>query len=792
MKFTKSFFSNNYQTMTLNEIQNYKGHLSEIILPDFKISPYFDFDVDSNIPEDWEKGTLSLIEKAKEDMRCLFGDDVEMAIESRSGPKKLSIHIVCTNTKKLTPIEIRKAIETHVIFNGKMNCDLDMSVYRNGISKFIVAGKPKENCDGRIPIIVQGDLEDFILTKDYPGDEQYLTQKEKIEQNGHIKENKSVGLKIKNKKIIKNKSMAKKIISLELQTLLNLISADDYDVYVKVGMFLKGNDYTVLDWGTWASKSEKYDSSEVEYKWSTFSTSSKITLKTIDFLARRNIEEYLVAFKIDELKQLFLDLSEASCAEFLAENVFQDTLKIFDTDKGDCWYYNESKQLWSISKVKALTNSVNTNLKKLLAKVSIVNSEELKTVLHSSEKQIEDLKSQQALYKKAGKVLNTLSFCNNVLGFLKGSPNLYDELFYKKFSSNKNLLAVNNGCVDLTTGVLRPRGYTDYFTNAIEFDYNPEANTSDFAGFIKEIFTHEEIKDTNSLVEYVNKALGYMSTKETKEQVMFMATGFGSNGKGVLTNCLVAVLGENVADGGSTLLDKKVLESANSASPALMALENRTLCIINEVEESLELGSVFKKIVDSGRITGRHLHGNLRTFPITHKLFVNANDVPKIPSTDNSYKRRMRIIPCKNNYKNKAECIGNDKVKDLGLETRLLSNPEGILKYLVDCAKSYYDNGGLGELPIDMEEFKKEIIAESDWSEGLEFTNNTSDTVSPKRFMAYLKSLDHLSGRTRVTGKYVHKMLELGATRDTNSVWCGVKIKDDEYDDDNLSCLSFD
>ena len=52
MKFTKSFFSNNYQPMTVSEIKDHKGHLSEIILPDFKISPYFDIDVDSNIPED--------------------------------------------------------------------------------------------------------------------------------------------------------------------------------------------------------------------------------------------------------------------------------------------------------------------------------------------------------------------------------------------------------------------------------------------------------------------------------------------------------------------------------------------------------------------------------------------------------------------------------------------------------------------------------------------------------------------------------------------------------------------
>jgi len=796
MKFTKAFKSNNYQTMTIDEIKNWKGHLSEIILNDFKIKPYFDIDVKDNVPENWEKGTEDLIKNAKEDMCSLYGPNVEIAIESRSGPKKLSLHlVVCKNAMCMIPTEHKKIIQNHEIFNGKLKCDYDMGIYNNGIGKFRVAGKPKPTCDGRIPVIVQGNLEDFILTKDYPGDEEYLTQTEKSEKYGNIKDEKIVSLKLKKNKKNKNKEMNNEIIPIgpHLQKLLNLIPADDYDVYLKVGMFLKGNQYSILDWGLWASKSDKYDPSEQEYKWASFSRKSKITIKTIDFLARMN-EDYLIQFKIEELKILFTELSEADCAEFLAENVYKDILKIFDTDKGGCWIYNESKQLWKISKVKELTNSVNKSLKMLLSKVSIINSEELKTVLNSSEQKIEQLKKEQELYKKSKKILNTLHFCNNVLGFLKGSENLYDEDFYQNFSKQKNLLAVNNGCVDLETGILRERVYTDYFTSCIEYDYDPDADTQDFSRFLTDIFTHPDIKDRKSLISYVNKVLGYICTKETKEQIMIMATGFGSNGKGVLTNCLTRILGKNIADSSSSLLDKKVLESANTASPSMMALENKTLCIINEVEDSLELGSVFKKIVDCGRITARGLYGNEKTFNITNKLWCNVNDVPKIPSTDNSFKRRLRIIPCKCSYKDKKECVGHDKVKDLGLEKRLLTNPEGILKYLIDCAKSYYDNDGLGEIPVDMDDFIKEKIADDDWTEGIEFTGNSVDMISPKRLMNYLQGLNHLKGRSRVTGKYINKMLELGATRDTNSYWCGVKLKEDEEyeNDDNISCVSYD
>jgi len=791
MKFSTRLNTNEYIEMDRYQIEAHIGPLYEILLPEYPVKPHFDLDrsVENYNKNQFEVETNMMIENAKIELSNLYErDDIEWAVESNSGEEangtqKLSVHMVAQNIRATPPLKLKQKLINH----GEFSSPFDLSIYRKGISKFRVGGFEKDNSI-RTPIIHSGSKLSFLLTNNYPLDAIY-------EKSGDIKENKIVSLKIKKNKKIKNKEMKDEIeikneilpIGPKLRKLLDIMPADNYDEYIKVGMFLKGNQHSMLDWGLWAAKSEKYNSSEIKPKWDSFSKDTSINLQSIDFLARRNMKDYIHAFKIPELKELFLDIREDYCADFLALNSFLNTVKIVDKDKGDCWVYNERTRLWSMSKVKTLTNDVNEKLKELLSIVSIINSEELKTVWNSSEKKLEDLKIEKALYKKAGKKIGSFAFCSNVVSFLKGSNSLFDIDFYKNFSSKKNLLAVKNGCVDLSTGIIRPRDYTDYFTNAIDCDYNPDADTSQFLDFLLDIFTHPEIKDTNSLIYYLKRALGYMATKETKEQVMFMAIGFGANGKGVLTNCLFNVLGENVYNALGSLLDKKVLESSNCATPALMSLENKTLCIINEVEDNLELGAAFKKLVDNGKTTGRQLYGSMQTFDNTAKLFVSMNDVPKIPATDNSYPRRLVCMPFKNTYKREGECKGNDKIKDIGLETRLLSNKEGILKYIIDGAKLYYDKGCLGEVPIDMADLLKDKIADDDWAEGLEFTKDPSDTIRPTRLMAYLKDLNHLKGRTRVTGKYIFKMIELGATRDTNSVWCGVKIKDDDDD-----CVSFD
>ena len=781
MKFTHRLNSNNYIDMNRYQIEAHTGCLYEILLPEYPVKPYFDLDrsVENYNKEQFDLETSMMISTAKLELSTFFGKlDIDWAVESNSGTEsngkqKLSAHLVAQNLPAITPIELKQKLNAY----GEFSSPIDRSIYRNGLSKFRVGGFPKDNSI-RVPIIHSGTKLSFLLTNNYPTDAIY-------EKSGDIKENKIVGLKLKKNKKNKNKEMNNQIIPVgpELQQLLDLIPADDYDDYIKVGMFMKANHYSILDWGKWSSKSEKFDASEAEYKWASFSRKSKITIKSIDFMARRNMDKYLTVFKIKELEVLFTDVNELDCSLFLATNVYRDTLKVYDTKKGGCWVYREDIKLWRESSVTSLRTDISRLLQKMVDKLSIINSEKLKKVLHSNESEIERLKVQQGIYKKARSKVSGLPFCNNIIGFLQCENNLFDDSFTKKLSLHKNLLAVKNGCVELDTGKLRERECSDYFTTAIETAYNPEANSIEFESFIKDVFSHPDLVDSESLIEFLQISLGYMITKETKHQVMFLANGSGSNGKGVLANCLLNTLEQNAVNSDGALLDKKVLESANSASPALMALENKTLSIINEMEEGVSMGALFKKLVDSGSITARNLHQSPKTFDLTHKLLIFCNDTPVIPSTDQSYARRIAGLPFKNSYKSKADCLGGDKVKDTGLEERLLSNREGILKYLVEGAKEYYKKGGLGDLPEDVKIFNKEILDEHAWEGGLEFTGDDCDELSSKDLMAYLQNLGFLKNAVRIHKKYINKMLSLGAIQRQRGVWLRVKIRSDEEDD---------
>ena len=53
---------------------------------------------------------------------------------------------------------------------------------------------------------------------------------------------------------------------------LSFIPADEYEVWIKVGMCLKYEGYSVADWDAWSSHSSKYNPGDCEAKWDTFDT----------------------------------------------------------------------------------------------------------------------------------------------------------------------------------------------------------------------------------------------------------------------------------------------------------------------------------------------------------------------------------------------------------------------------------------------------------------------------------------------------------------------------------------
>jgi len=68
---------------------------------------------------------------------------------------------------------------------------------------------------------------------------------------------------------------------------LQVIPPEDYDEWIKCGMALKQEGYTVFDWDTWSRSSSKYEAGICEEKWRTFGTDKTVNGGYIVNLAKK-------------------------------------------------------------------------------------------------------------------------------------------------------------------------------------------------------------------------------------------------------------------------------------------------------------------------------------------------------------------------------------------------------------------------------------------------------------------------------------------------------------------------
>ena len=100
------------------------------------------------------------------------------------------------------------------------------------------------------------------------------------------------------------------------------------------------------------------------------------------------------------------------------------------------------------------------------------------------------------------------------------------------------LFNCNNGTINLKTGKIQPHSPDDLITMIIPLDYDPEAKSEEWDRFLGTIFEGKE-----SLISYMQRALGYSITGSQAEQAFFFSHGSGWNGKTTLLGAVVDILG---------------------------------------------------------------------------------------------------------------------------------------------------------------------------------------------------------------------------------------------------------
>ena len=248
---------------------------------------------------------------------------------------------------------------------------------------------------------------------------------------------------------------------------------------------------------------------------------------------------------------------------------------------------------------------------------------------------------------------------------------------FDAFDRRPDLLNVANGMIDLRGGKLLPHDRDAFATHVIEVDYDPAAACPVFERFIADVLAHDA-----ELVEYVQRAVGYAATGETREQCFFVLHGEGANGKSTALNAVRSVLGSYAKHTPTDTLVAK----AGGASNDLARLAGTRFVTASEANADQRLAdALLKQVTGDEPIVARFLFKEFISFRPTFKLFLATNQLPQVNGNDPAIWRRIRTIPFTR--------VFAPEEQDRELADKLAAERAGILAWIIRGAVNWYRDG---------------------------------------------------------------------------------------------------
>ncbi|MFC2314345.1 MAG: phage/plasmid primase, P4 family [Selenomonas massiliensis] len=380
-----------------------------------------------------------------------------------------------------------------------------------------------------------------------------------------------------------------------------------------------------------------------------------------------------------ENRLAFLPLTDTDNAERL-RLLYGDDLKYLlerGTGKGATWARWDGKRWERIHEIGLYDLVAET------ARLSLAAVE--KYLFHVEDDRIRKGAKERINYlmklKNYGKMDACLKIARN---FFQASVNDFD--------AEPFILNVQNGIVDLKTGVLYPHDRAAMCTRITRAEYRPEliGKESLWARTVAQIIPDEEERT------YLQKWAGYLLTGSTREEKFLFLYGRGGSGKGTFINTIARMLG----DYADTVDIEVFLSSRNdghgggaNASPEIAKLAGIRTATANETPIGRRMNEAkIKTMTGRDDITARFLYGQQFTFSPAVKFVLSSNYVPAVhDASDEGIRRRLVIAPFMQDY-------GEDR--DDTLKDHLHTKEEfaACLAWCVDgCLK--WQKEGLGKPP---------------------------------------------------------------------------------------------
>ena len=432
---------------------------------------------------------------------------------------------------------------------------------------------------------------------------------------------------------------------------------EKYEEWVQVGICLRNIHYDLLDvFLDFSSQYDKYNEPECIDKWKSLTVRNdgdRLGEGTLRYWSREDNPKGYVEIESSNVNRLVL--AACSCTEHDVACVihakFRDHYVCCDFGK-NVWY-RWAGHIWKETdkgidlQLKLSKQIADVFFKKMQFIVNEMANNNLTSCSADGKANCEvceycQLERQREGLNKIYTKLKTTKFKADVMKECREL--FFDEQFTEQVDSNKDLIAFNNGVLDLVTFEFRDGKPEDYISFSTKIDYDPEKSFDTYESwplvdtFIKQVLPDPEVRD------YFIKHLATNLFGGNNAQKFHIMTGNGSNGKSMIMNLVSTALGDYACTVPIALFTQKRAGSG-SAAPEVVRLKGRRLVSMQEPDEAVALNSGLMKLVSSGeKMYARDLFKSGCEFEVQAKFHLACNDKPKINTTDGGTWRRLVVI----------------------------------------------------------------------------------------------------------------------------------------------------
>ena len=207
------------------------------------------------------------------------------------------------------------------------------------------------------------------------------------------------------------------------------------------------------------------------------------------------------------------------------------------------------------------------------------------------------------------------------------------------------LLNLLNGTYDLATNTLRQPRREDLITHIAPVMYNDWAGCKRFIEFLREIFPND-----TDLIVYIQRLLGYALSGYCTEAVLPFWVGCGRNGKSVLANIMLGIMGKNAEGYGmeasfNSFIMGKINDPDKPRNDVMRFEGKRFITASEKDDDTARLDTeLLKKISGNDDLSGRGNYQEDKQFKPQAKIFLRMNNKPRVVDATDGFWDRVKPI----------------------------------------------------------------------------------------------------------------------------------------------------